>query len=222
MTEAKYRTPAKAGEALLKVSGSKFYGFAYPVTSRHDCDERLAALRKKYFDATHCCSAFRLLVASGETEQLSLVGIGSTQITEKFSDDGEPSGTAGRPILNAIKASEHLNVLVVVVRYFGGTLLGVGGLVKAYNESAKLALADGGTREVFLTDAVKVQFPFDQKGIVMHAIHRHDVIVTQVLYTEIGEELTLAVRKPVTGRFMQELVQATNGKARPEILRESL
>lgn len=110
---------------IYKDRGSKFISFAEPITSEDEAKERIAWYKKKYHDARHVCYAYRLGPNLWRTK-----------------DDGEPHGTAGAPILRAIDAAGKDNILVVVVRYFGGTLLGTGGLIVAYREAAKLALAN--------------------------------------------------------------------------------
>lgn len=107
---------------ILEVKKSKFYSFAFEVDTKQQCDEILADLQKQHKKATHVCYAYVL------------------SNTAKMSDDGEPSGTAGRPILNVLEKRKMQNIMVVVIRYFGGVKLGAGGLVRAYTKSASLAL----------------------------------------------------------------------------------
>jgi uncharacterized YigZ family protein len=116
-----YNTIETAGECLYKAKGSKFYAFCYPVSSETEVKEKLNALRQVYPDATHHCYAYVLNFDKSLT---------------RSNDDGEPSNTAGKPIMRQIQKMDLTNVLVVVVRYFGGTMLGVPGLIEAYGESA--------------------------------------------------------------------------------------
>lgn len=120
-----YKTIAKEGFAEFKDRGSRFLAFAYPIATVEDFKEKLAALKKEHPKANHHCFAYRL---------------GLDNNLFRVSDDGEPSGSAGRPILGQIDSKGLTNVLIVVVRYFGGTLLGVPGLINAYKTSASLAL----------------------------------------------------------------------------------
>ncbi len=113
------------GKSIYKDRGSKFLGFAEPIASEDEAKEHVAWYKKKYHDARHVCYAYRLGANLWRTK-----------------DDGEPHGTAGPPILRAIDAAKHDNLLVVVVRYFGGTLLGTGGLIVAYREAAKEAITN--------------------------------------------------------------------------------
>jgi len=123
-----YQTIEKPIEnVLVKEKGSKFIGFAYPILSENDYKEKLNKIKESHPKATHHCYAFRLEL-NGENYRIN--------------DDGEPSGSAGLPIYNQLLAHDVTNVLLIIVRYFGGTKLGVGGLVKTYKESAKATLEE--------------------------------------------------------------------------------
>lgn len=142
-----YSIAAAVEDEILREKGSRFIGFAYPVQSVQEAEERLTALRSLHPKATHHCYAYRL---SPESQQY------------RANDDGEPSGTAGLPILNQIQSFDVYNVLVVVVRYYGGIKLGVSGLIKAYKESAKLTLSSAVKIEVEPVSYVEVQVPQSQ------------------------------------------------------------
>ena len=120
-----YNTIERTGEATFKDRGSKFIAYAFPVKSVEDCKKNIEFLKKEHPKATHYCFAYR---------------IGTDKNVFRISDDGEPSGTAGRPILGQIDSRELSDVQIVVVRYFGGTLLGVPGLINAYKSAAALVL----------------------------------------------------------------------------------
>lgn len=122
---ASYKTIAKESEGFYKEKGSKFYAFAVPVSSEDEIKAFIAQKRKEHHQAVHVCSAFRL---------------GAEHKVYRASDDGEPSNSAGPPILGQIQAFELTDVLIAVVRYYGGTNLGVGGLIAAYRTAAKEAL----------------------------------------------------------------------------------
>ena len=122
----KFKTIYNDSEAEITEKKSKFIANLYYVNSLVEIEEKLKNIKKKYYDARHSCYAYRIV----EDES----------IIERSSDDGEPSGTAGAPMLNILKKMELVNVLVVVTRYFGGILLGTGGLVKAYSEATKKAI----------------------------------------------------------------------------------
>ncbi len=124
-----YRTIAQESEIEIIIKKSRFLGYAFLVSTAEEANEKLTALRKQHWDASHHCSAYVL----GADKQL-----------QKYSDDGEPQGTAGMPILQVLHHKDVTNTMVVVVRYFGGVLLGAGGLVRAYSEAAAKALDAAG------------------------------------------------------------------------------
>ena len=133
-----YRTISGNGEALVVEKKSKFIASVYPVKTVEEAEALLVKLRKQYYDATHNCYAYQI----GERNEF-----------QKASDDGEPQGTAGKPILEVLKNEEIKDTLVCVTRYFGGTLLGTGGLVRAYGKAAKEGILAAGVivkREVRL------------------------------------------------------------------------
>ena len=128
MFDDTYKMLSAPGEGLYKEKGSKFIATAFTVMSEDEVKSALAEVKKKYYDARHHCYAYM---------------IGPDKACFRSSDDGEPSGTAGKPILNQILSKDVTNVCVIVVRYFGGTLLGTGGLIVAYREASKAALDAG-------------------------------------------------------------------------------
>ncbi len=144
------------GEGLYKEKGSKFIAIAWPVKSETEVEEHLAAARKEYYDARHVCYAYR---------------IGSTGQQFRANDDGEPSHSAGDPILNEMKSQEISDALVAVVRYFGGTKLGVGGLIRAYGTAAKEALEVAGKIEIVMTELVEIRFPYEKTAEVNKTAH---------------------------------------------------
>lgn len=158
-----YKTIDKPIEnTLIKEKGSKFIGFAYPVANENELKDALEKVRNEHPKATHHCYAFRMGL-HGENYRAN--------------DDGEPSGSAGLPIYNQLLAHEITNVLVIVVRYYGGTKLGVSGLVKAYKESAKLTLEEANiiTRE--LETEVEIQFNFNQQNTIFTLLSKFDAKV---------------------------------------------
>lgn len=140
-----FRTIAGRGEGLYKEKGSKFLGFAVPVRSDEETGLQLDLIRKQYHDARHHCYAWVL---------------GEDGTHTKVSDDGEPSHSAGDPIHAAIRSASLTNTLVVVVRYFGGTKLGVSGLIRAYRAAAEEAIASAGVREVEIRIAVELTYDY--------------------------------------------------------------
>lgn len=153
-----YLTLANAArEVPYREKGSRFLGFALPVRSIEEAKEELLKVRTLHPKATHHCFAYR---------------IGPLGATYRASDDGEPSSTAGIPIYNQILSRELTNVLVVVVRYYGGVKLGVSGLIKAYRESAQLALDEAGTELKDITYVLSLRFPYHLQNQVFALLSR--------------------------------------------------
>ena len=150
-----FLTISSASEGLYKAKGSKFLAFACPVSSEEEVKEKVDFLRKKYFDARHHCYAYRLGV-NGERYRAN--------------DDGEPSNSAGKPILGQLVARNLTNVLVVVVRYFGGVLLGVGGLVQAYKQATADALAHAEIITDVLTETWQLTFAYEDMNLVLKVL----------------------------------------------------
>lgn len=170
------------GPEEIKEKGSRFLAYLYPVATAAEIDSIIAELRKKYHDATHVCFAFRL-------------GKG-TEAYFRSSDDGEPSGTAGLPIYNEIKNKEYLNVLAVVIRYFGGTKLGTGGLARAYAAATRKIIERAKTLTIRIKKEISLEFPYQFAGEIMKVIHRSALDIVKQEYTGTGVSLKLAV--PVT------------------------
>ncbi|ODT55221.1 MAG: YigZ family protein [Paludibacter sp. 47-17] len=170
-----YRTLSRPGEGLYREKGSKFIAMACPVGSVEEVRDVLASVRKKYYDARHVCYAYML---------------GAERTEFRANDDGEPSGTAGRPILGQINSRHLTDVLVIVVRYFGGVLLGTGGLIVAYKEAAAEALDAAGMVERQVELALTICFGYAQMNEVMKRIRDHQA---RIIAQEIKMECTLQV-----------------------------
>lgn len=147
---------------LLKEKGSKFIGFAFPVNNGEELKSALEKIRSEHPKATHHCYAFRMGL-NGENYRAN--------------DDGEPSGSAGLPIYNQLLAHEITNVLVISVRYYGGTKLGVSGLVKAYKESAKITLEEASIVTKELETQIEIQFNFNQQNLIFTLLSKYDAKV---------------------------------------------
>ena len=154
-----FYTIEKSATAEFKDRGSKFIGYAYPVTSPEDFKERLNEVKKEHPKATHHCFAYR---------------IGLDGNVYRASDDGEPSGTAGKPILGQIDSRELVNVGVIVVRYFGGTLLGVPGLINAYKSAAALVLQMTPLVQKQVEEELIVQFDYTQLNEIMRVVKQYN------------------------------------------------
>ena len=151
----RYRTVAAPAEAACRERSSKFLAWIYPVRSEEEIRGHLDALRKRFFDATHHCYAWRL---------------GPRGEAFRANDDGEPSGTAGKPILGQLLSNDITDCLVVVVRYFGGTKLGVPGLIAAYRESAAAAIEAAQIVERTVDRIVTVDFPYVAMNDIMRVV----------------------------------------------------
>jgi uncharacterized YigZ family protein len=155
-----YKEITNRGEGLYKEKGSKFIAIALPVHSEDDVKQQLLAIRKEYYDARHHCYAYI---------------IGSDKSISKSNDDGEPSGTAGKPILNQLLSKDLTNTLVVVVRYFGGIKLGVSGLVVAYKTAAKEALETANIAHKTVNEVFILRFHYPLVNEVMRLIKEENL-----------------------------------------------
>ena len=161
-----YLTISSSSEALYKDKGSKFYAFAYPVQTIEQIKDILAEKRKEYYDARHVCYAYML---------------GYERNIFRANDDGEPSGTAGRPILGQINSSNLTDILIIVVRYFGGTLLGTSGLIQAYKTSAAEVIAAATIEERIVEKTFVSKFGYQDLNAVMRIMKDFDLsIVNQI------------------------------------------
>lgn len=151
------KIPAKQAEAEIKERGSRFIALLFPVHSREEAEQKLAEVQKEYADASHVCYVWRIHTGS--------------EIQEMASDDGEPAHSAGTPILNALKSREVVQALAVVVRYFGGTKLGVRGLIEAYGGTAALSLKRAGIKEVLPSKRYTLDFPYSATAQVKALLH---------------------------------------------------
>lgn len=167
-----FLTLASASEALYKVKASKFLAFAWPVESENEVKSVLQTLKLRYPDANHHCYAWRL-------------GLGKEKY--RYYDDGEPSGTAGRPIYGQILSRDLTNVLVVVVRYFGGIKLGASGLIDAYKTSAAMVLDAAILVKRRLKSKIKLRFPYELTSQVMRLVKEWNAEIVSSSYEEFCE-----------------------------------
>lgn len=182
-----YLTLAKKIEDIsFKEKGSRFISYAYPVSNEEDVKKKLADLWSLHPDATHICYAYRL-------------GLGGED--HRANDDGEPSGSAGLPIYNQILSRNITFVLVASVRYYGGTKLGVPGLVKAYKQSAQLALDEAEIVEKHLTEKVDFEFSYEDQGAVMRNVDRFGAEVLETEFTDCCR-LLVSVKKQDFDNFL--------------------
>lgn len=186
-----YKTITAPAEGLYKEKGSKFLSFAYPVQSEGQIKGIVAELKEKYYDARHHCYAWML---------------GVDKKNFRANDDGEPSSTAGRPILGQIQSKEVTNVLIVVVRYFGGTKLGVSGLINAYREAAADALNHAEIVEKTVDEQIRICFSYLVLNDVMKIVKEENPDVLERNF-ELQCEMLLSIRQKDSGNLRERLSQ---------------
>lgn len=164
-----YKTITQSSSGLYKEKGSKFIALAYPVTTEDAVKEILAELKKEHYNARHHCYAYVL---------------NPDKSAWRVNDDGEPSGTGGRPIHGQIQSFDLTNILIVVVRYFGGTKLGVSGLINAYKSAAKDALLQAEIVEKTVNEVYKIEFPYAEMNDVMRIIKEENIQIIDNQYDE--------------------------------------
>jgi uncharacterized YigZ family protein len=164
-----YRTIRSASEGSYKEKGSRFLSFAYPVDNEEAIRDRLEALRREYFDARHHCYAWML---------------GADKKRFRAADDGEPNHSAGDPILGQIRSNDITNILIVVVRYFGGIKLGVGGLIAAYRQAAADVLRSATIIEEEVMVPLRLAYPYEKSAEVMRMIKDYHLSVVEQSYEE--------------------------------------
>jgi uncharacterized YigZ family protein len=184
-----YTTIAQPTEGIFRDRGSKFLAFAYPVSSDSEIKPIVAHLKAEHPKANHHCWAIRL---------------GIDRSVFRVNDDGEPSGTAGRPILNTLLSKNITNVLVVVVRYFGGTLLGVPGLINAYKAATEAALSEAQVIEKTVNDIYTITFEYLQMNDVMRIIKDEQLEIIEQR-SELNCDIRFSVRKTQVEQVMSKL-----------------
>jgi uncharacterized YigZ family protein len=196
-----YRTVAARGETTLARRGSEFFGYAVPARSVDAAEDFVERLRDEYPDATHVVPAYRVRVGEGPE---------GTMLRAYSSDDGEPSGSAGAPALNVLQGEELENVAVAVVRYYGGTNLGVGGLVAAYSDAVRGAVADAGTTTERPREPFSAVVDYDDSGTVRGILESTGVDFT----ADYDERVTFAVEPPAAeaDALRDRLRSATSGR----------
>ena len=174
-----YFTITKEGSGVFKEKMSKFLSFAFEVTSAEEAKGIIKRLQNQYHDARHVCWAYML---------------GADRQEWQLNDNGEPSGTAGKPILGQINSFGLTDTLVVVVRYFGGIKLGTPGLIAAYREAARLALEDAGKKEVHKKEVLNIRFPYMSANEVMKLVKKEEIEVLNKTFDN-ACEMTLSFRE---------------------------
>ena len=199
-----YFTVAGEGEAEIVEKKSRFIAHVIPVTEEKEAIEHIEKIKKQYWDARHNCYAFVL---------------GLDGRIQRYSDDGEPGGTAGMPMLEVLIGEQVKNVLVVVTRYFGGTLLGTGGLVRAYSKSTKEGLLAAGIVERILYSRINVTVSYDLSGKVQYEAMQGGHIVEDTVYTD-SVCFKLLVKVSDADRFIKNVTNVTTGRAQTEVFED--
>jgi uncharacterized YigZ family protein len=187
--EDTYKTIEKPSEGQISEKRSKFIAFAHPVQSPEEVKILVDACRKDYYDARHVCWAYT---------------IGPQQELFRSNDDGEPSGTAGKPILGQIKSRELTNILIIVVRYFGGVKLGTSGLITAYKEAAADVLANASIIEKTVDEQISFSFEYPMMNSVMKIIKELEPQIISQTYDN-KCLITLQIRRKMHGQLLQRL-----------------
>jgi uncharacterized YigZ family protein len=179
-----YRTISQAAQGSFRDKGSRFFAFAFPAVSEQEVKHHLEALRKQFYDATHHCYAYVL---------------GFDKSAYRANDDGEPSGTAGKPIYGQLLSHDLTNILVVVVRYYGGTNLGVPGLIHAYKTAAIEAINNTVIVTKIVKEVYQIEYPYEAMNDVMKIIKDE---ILEVINNEFGTEcvIRLAIRHSASER----------------------
>jgi len=192
-----FYTVAKASESIYVVKKSKFISNVVPVNNSAEAENYIDKFRKKYWDATHNVYAY---------------SIGLKNEIQKCSDDGEPSGTAGRPVLEVIKAKEVRNVLIVVTRYFGGILLGASGLIRAYSESALQGLENSKIIKKIKCNVFYVTTDYNMLGKLQWELNQKDILIRDINYAEdVKMKIYVPVNSPVD--IVKYIMDLTSGNA---------
>lgn len=191
-----YRILTKAGIGEITEKKSRFIGQAFPVESVAEAEEKIAEISKKYWDARHNCYAY-VIGVNGENT--------------KCSDNGEPSGTAGKPILEVINGAELTGTLVVVTRYFGGVLLGTGGLVRAYTQAAQAALAVAQTGQMVYSQKLTLEVAYNQINNVQYYLAQNNINIADSRY-EANVQFDISLPEAEVKRITDGLTQKCEGQ----------
>lgn len=198
-----YQTIATEQAAETKIKGSRFIAESFMANSSEIALEKLKAVKKREHSATHHCFAW-------------ITGLGQAR-TFKYSDDGEPNGSAGKPIYDQIAGKNLTNTLIVVTRYYGGTKLGTGGLVRAYSETAALALEKSSVKKHFLTSKFRTSLEFSQYDQWTQLLNRMGATVVD---SEFAENVTLKIeiRQTMAEQLQAEFTELTRGKGKIKLV----
>ncbi|MBE5812564.1 MAG: DUF1949 domain-containing protein [Clostridiales bacterium] len=189
-------TVKKQGYAEIIEKRSKFIANVYPVSSQAEASDIISKLKKQYYDAKH--NVYAYIIEGSSTYS-------------KYTDDGEPQGTAGLPIYEMLQKQQLVNVLVVVTRYFGGILLGTGGLVRAYTEAAKQGLKNAEIKQVIKTKKITFEFSYELKDKILFYLKKEEYEDKEILY---GENVRIIINIPEEDEkiFLEKLIEITEAR----------
>ena len=192
-----YRIVTQAGSAGIEEKKSRFIADVFPVRSVSDAEARISEVTRKYWDAKHHCYAYI---------------IGSRSEVSRCSDNGEPSGTAGKPILEVLSGEQLTDSLIVVTRYFGGVLLGTGGLVRAYTQAAQAGIAAAQKGHMVYGQKLTIRVGYDLVNPVQYYLKQEEIEIKEQRYTE-NVEYDITVMEDRREQIIQELTQRTDARA---------
>lgn len=193
----KYKTTKKRAQIEISEKKSRFIATVMPVKNQEEVDAFINDLKKEYWNASHNCYAYQI----GERDEI-----------QRFSDDGEPQGTAGKPILEVLKGEELRDTAIVVTRYFGGTLLGTGGLVRAYGRSAKEGVLAAGIIERILMRRYTITIPYTLVGKIQYLLAESGYITEDESYTD-EVNLHVLVEEDECEVFEKQMIEHTSAEA---------
>ena len=196
-----YKVVYQEGNGIYEEKKSRFIARIAPASSEEEAVSFIESVRKKYYDARHHCTAFII----GKNKELT-----------RCSDDGEPSGTAGKPILEVLLGAEVTNVVAVVTRYFGGTLLGTGGLVRAYTQAAKEAMENAGIGIMRYKTEITIEIDYTDVGKVQYLLGSRGIDIAQSRYTD-KVEFDICIPEEERAEVSKALTEATAARAKISI-----
>ena len=191
-----YRTVYEGGEGEITEKKSRFIATVHPVESEEEALAFLEEMKKKYWDARHNCYVY---------------SIGMNREFTRCSDDGEPSGTAGKPILDVLDKSGIANCLIIVTRYFGGTLLGTGGLIRAYSEAAKSGIEASGIMEVKKGIQAQIDADYNSFGKIQYMCMERNIVITDTEYGE-NVHINMIIEESEYAHFQKAVADAFAGR----------
>lgn len=201
-----YKSILKEGVDQFEEKKSIFIGYSLPVENEDQALAFIDQIKDKHKDATHNCWAYVL---------------GESQLIQRFNDDGEPSGTAGLPMLEVIKREGLTNIVLVVTRYFGGTLLGSGGLIRAYAKGAKIAIDAGQIVDMAPYKLVSYKYDYTNHGKIMNLIERENIKLIDSIYTD-KIEIHLLLAEKTVDKLSKNLLNITSGEVGEKILADRI